>query len=156
MNRVAKTVGLLLSTGNWHHWHWIIWAFLRGKIIVFIFLSLLLANCLVPSALSNLKSCTNMYKHTWWHWHRQLTLTIFGTLFPRLRNRDLRMRQERHPTLRVKECQHRRRRMRLKCQRSRNGGNGRVEQAWGGGVEAVTLQQGEDSRHHPEGRRRRL
>ena len=35
--------------------------FLRGIIIVFIFLPLLLANCLTPSALSNLKSCTNIH-----------------------------------------------------------------------------------------------
>ena len=34
--------------------------FLRGKIIVFIFLALL-ANCLTPSVLSNLKSCTNIH-----------------------------------------------------------------------------------------------
>ena len=74
LNRVAKIADLLLYTGNWHHWHWIIYAFfLRGK-IVFIFLPLLLANCLTSWALSNLKSCTNI------HWHRQLTLTIFGTL----------------------------------------------------------------------------
>ena len=52
---------LLLYTGNWHHRYWIIYAFfLRGKTI-FIFLSLLLANCITPLALSDLKSCTNTH-----------------------------------------------------------------------------------------------
>ena len=62
-SRVPKIVDLLLFTALHRQLappaldH--IGLFLRSK-TVFIFLPLLLANCLVPSALSNLKSCTNI------------------------------------------------------------------------------------------------
>ena len=63
-SRVPKIVDLLLFTALHRQLappaldH--IGLFLRGK-TVFIFLPLLLANCLAPSALSNLKSCTNIH-----------------------------------------------------------------------------------------------
>ena len=50
--------------------------FFKGLNYCIYFFPLLQANCLTPSELSNLK----LHQHTWCHWHRQLTLTIFGTL----------------------------------------------------------------------------
>ena len=58
--RVAKIVDLLFSTGTGSYRDKAF--FLRGKIIVFIFLPLLLANCLTPSV--TLAPATN-FDHFW-------------------------------------------------------------------------------------------